>query len=130
MLTEPARRTGTRLASVKNLRARRRERRTSTRNGMRVTLSFPDPGTKLIKCLVGWYRRSFKWSLIGKTGDQFCRVEHGSTMRDGAVCARSRTSVLLLGAGSPESVEAGCAYRSNSQATAQATKADCAGFDG
>ena len=29
-----------------------------------------------------------------------------------------------------ESAEAGCAYRSNSQATAQATKADCAGFDG
>ena len=117
-------------ASVKNLRAT-----TGTTNLYAQWdegyVELPDPGTKSDCTFKGWYDAPSGGSLIGKTGDRvsvassttyyarwqpYARIAYYADGADGAVFS--------------ESVEAGCAYRSNSQATAQATKADCAGFDG
>lgn len=117
-------------ASVKNLRST-----TGTTNlyaqWNEGYVELPDPGTKSDCMFKGWYDAPSGGSLIGKTGDRvsvassttyyarwqpYARIAYYADGADGAVFS--------------ESVEAGCAYRSNSQATAQATKADCAGFDG
>lgn len=117
-------------ASVRNLRTT-----TGTTNlyaqWSEGVVELPDPGTKADCAFKGWYDAPSGGSPIGKAGD---RVSIGSSTTYYAQWQPyARIAYYADGAGSPvfsESVEAGTAYRANARAAAQATRPDCAGFDG
>lgn len=117
-------------ASVKNVRA------TSGTTKLYAqwsegTVVLPDPGTKEDCVFRGWYDAPSGGTLVGVTGDRI------SISSDTAYYAQwqsyARISYYVDGASSPSFIEnapSGSAYAVNGQATAQASKADCAGFDG
>lgn len=94
-------------------------------------VELPDPGTKADCAFKGWYDAASGGSLIGKIGD---RVSIGSSATYYAQWQPyARVAYYADGSSAPvfsESVEVGSSYRTNAQAITQATKPDCAGFDG
>lgn len=117
-------------ASVKNLRATAGVA-TLHAQWSKGFVQLPDPGTKKGYAFKGWYDAPSGGSLVGQAGD---RVSVSSNTRYYAQWKPyARIAYFSDGERTPvfeESVEAGASYRVNAQATKQAKKSDCAGFDG
>lgn len=94
-------------------------------------VELPDPGTKADCAFKGWYDAPSGGSLIGKTGGRVSIASNATYYAQWQPYARA--AYYADGASVPvfsESVQVGTLYQANAQAAAQATKVNCAGFDG